>query len=248
MRYIDINSLKNLDELQRQLDECKDWNCIKDILSNLSQKTCWYCEHYVPCTGYAEVDHWRPKCQEKYPWLEFVIENYIYSCKACNNKKSTHFPLTDDSQRAKCSTDDLSKEEPLLLNPCNKNDVCSVCYDASGRLFAATDEIKEKVRITKEIFQLDTMERLAKKQKEFNKLSDKLRMMYKFRATPEIVDELIKMINKLITYENGNEFIWSYCMYLESWIRENEENFTEISIRDKIIFPQDFSEIYLGVA
>ncbi len=248
MRYIDINSLENLDELQRQLDECKDWNCVKDILSNLSQKTCWYCEHYVPCTGYAEVDHWRPKCQKKYPWLEFVIKNYIYSCKACNNKKSTHFPLTNDSQRAKCSTDDLSKEEPLLLNPCSKEDVCSVCYDAAGSLYARTEEIIEKVKKTKHFLKLDTTERIAKKQKAFNMLDSDLEMISLFKTKPEILDPLIEKINKRLVYEVGNEFVWSFCMYIESWLRENEENFTEISIRDKIKFPQDFSEIYLGIA
>lgn len=170
MRYVDINSLENLDELQERLNLCKDWNCVKEELSKLSQKTCWYCEHYITGSGYAEIDHWRPKCEGQYPWLEFTLRNYIYSCKACNNKKSTHFPLVDEAKKASCEIE-LSNEEPLLLNPCNKEDVRSVCYDNSGRLFPRTDKIKEKVKITKQILKLDTNERLAKNKEHLTSLT-----------------------------------------------------------------------------
>lgn len=245
MRYVDINSLENLDELQERLNLCKDWNCVKEELSNLSQKTCWYCEHYITGSGYAEIDHWRPKCEGQYPWLEFTLRNYIYSCKACNNKKSTHFPLVDEAKKANCEIE-LSNEEPLLLNPCNKEDVRSVCYDNSGRLFPRTDKIKEKVKITKQILKLDTNERLAKKQRAFNQLDENLKYIKKCKKR-EFADILIERINKLITYDEGNEFVWSFCMYIESWLRDNEKDLTEIPIREKIKFPQDFCEVYLGV-
>lgn len=245
MRYVDINSLENLDELQERLNLCKDWNCVKEELSNLSQKTCWYCEHYITGSGYAEIDHWRPKCEGQYPWFEFTLRNYIYSCKACNNKKSTHFPLVDEAKKASCEIE-LSNEEPLLLNPCNKEDVRSVCYDNSGRLFPRTDKIKEKVKITKQILKLDTNERLAKKQRAFNQLDENLKYIKKCKKR-EFADILIERINKLITYDEGNEFVWSFCMYIESWLRDNEKDLTEIPIREKIKFPQDFCEVYLGV-
>jgi len=248
LRYVDINSLENLDELQERLNKHRKWKLVKGDLANLSQKTCWYCENNVPCSGYPEVDHWRPKNENKYPWLEFVIKNYIYSCKVCNNKKLGQFPLVDESKRAKCESDDLSHEEPLLLNPCNKEDVRSVCYDASGRLFPRTDKIKEKVKITKKILKLDTNERLAKKQKAFNRLNNKLNSIKKYQENQQIAYDLINEINDLIKYDEGNEFVWSFCMYIESWLRDNEEDFTEIPIREKIKFPQDFCEVYLGVA
>lgn len=246
MRYVDINSLENLDELQERLNLCKDWNCVKEELSNLSQKTCWYCEHYITGSGYAEIDHWRPKCEGQYPWLEFTLRNYIYSCKACNNKKSTHFPLVDEAKKASCEIE-LSNEEPLLLNPCNKEDVRSVCYDNSGRLFPRTDKIKEKVKITKQILKLDTNERLAKRQRAFNRLDNNLNLIKEFQDNQKIVYKLINEINDLIKYDEGNEFVWSFCMYIESWLRDNEKDLTEIPIREKIKFPQDFCEVYLGV-
>ena len=248
MRYIDINSLENLDELQERLNKHRKWKLVKDDLANLSQKTCWYCEHYIPGSGYAEIDHWRPKNKDKYPWLEFSIRNYIYSCKACNNRKSTNFPLVDESQRAKCESDDLSHEEPLLLNPCNKEDVRSVCYDASGRLFGRTIKIRAKVKITKDILELDTQDRLAEKQEAFCELNELLDELLLYRTDAIEVEKIIKKINYKITYKDGKRFIWSFCMYIEYWLRDNEEYFTEIPIREKIKFPQDFCEVYLGVA
>lgn len=247
MRYVDINSLENLDELQERLDLCKDWNCVKEELSNLSQKTCWYCEHYITGSGYAEIDHWRPKCEGQYPWLEFTLRNYIYSCKACNNKKSTHFPLVDEAKKASCEIE-LSNEEPLLLNPCNIDDIRSICYDASGRLYTTKVEMSEKVKITKQILKLDTTARLAKKQRAFNQLDEKLKYIKKVQKNREFADILIEQINKLITYDEGNEFVWSFCMYIESWLKDYEDDFREIPIREKIKFPQDFCEVYLGVA
>ena len=151
----------------------------------------------------------------------------------------------DEAKKASCEIE-LSNEEPLLLNPCNKEDVRSVCYDNSGRLFPRTDKIKEKVKITKQILKLDTNERLAKKQRAFNQLDENLKYIKKCKKR-EFADILIERINKLITYDEGNEFVWSFCMYIESWLRDNEKDLTEIPIREKIKFPQDFCEVYLGV-
>lgn len=246
MRYINISSIENLDELQTKLNECRNWSCVKEVLSELSQKTCWYCEHYVPATGYAEVDHWRPKSQEMYPWLEFEIKNYIYSCKCCNNKKLDKFPLKDDTKRAKSLTDDISKEEPLLLNPLNKSDIQSICYDKSGRLISKKNEITDKVRKTKEILQLDTTDRLAEKQAAFNSLCSDLEMFLDFKSDEKIADKMIAKINQRIKYNQGNTFIWSFCMYIESWFRENDIELAGSNIREKIEFPEDFKEIYLS--
>ena len=246
MRYININSIENFDELQTKLNKCKKWSCVKEALSELSQKTCWYCEHYVPSTGYAEVDHWRPKDKNLYPWLEFELKNYIYSCKCCNNKKLYKFPLKDETKRAKAPTDDISKEEPLLLNPLNKSDIQSICYDKSGRLMPRKNEIIDKVRKTKEILQLDTTDRLAEKQKAFSRLCYDLDIYLKFKSNQEIANEMIKQINKKIEYEQGNTFVWSFCMYIESWLRENDIELAGTDIREKINFPSDFEEVYLS--
>lgn len=246
MRYIDINSIENLDELQLRLKECKDWGCVRSILADLSKKTCWYCEHYVPATGYAEVDHWRPKSQKMYPWLEFEIKNYIYSCKCCNNKKLDKFPLKDDTKRAKSPTDDISKEEPLLLNPLNKSDIQSICYDMSGRLVPKKNEIRDKVRKTKEILQLDTTDRLAEKSKAFSVLCSDLDTYLQFKSNEEFANVMIKKINEKIKYEEGNPFVWSFCMYIESWFKENDTKLVGTNIREKIKFPEDFKEVYLN--
>jgi hypothetical protein len=42
----------------------------------------------------------------------------LFCCQLCNQRfKRNHFPLADDSQRARSHHDDIGKEQPLLINP-----------------------------------------------------------------------------------------------------------------------------------
>jgi hypothetical protein len=44
--------------------------------------------------------------------------NLLFCCQLCNQQfKGNHFPLADPARRAKSHRDDISREEPLLINP-----------------------------------------------------------------------------------------------------------------------------------
>ncbi|MEM9457068.1 MAG: hypothetical protein AAGF11_23015 [Myxococcota bacterium] len=93
---------------------------------------CVYCEAK---RAILHVEHYRPKnavtgardrelpdgTEQSHPgyyWLAYELDNLLLSCEDCNVKfKGTQFPLKDEGTRAWLSSDDLTKEAPLLLCP-----------------------------------------------------------------------------------------------------------------------------------
>jgi len=62
----------------------------------------------------AEDDLGRPG----YYWLAYEWTNLFFACQICNQKfKANLFPLTDPAARAVSHRDDLSREDPLLVDP-----------------------------------------------------------------------------------------------------------------------------------
>lgn len=127
------------------------WSLIKKDLSNLSNGKCWYCEVRQTRSVMA-VDHFRPKGNLKdvvpehdgYWWLAFDISNYRFSCTRCNSPlkgeddivrgKHNSFPLLDEAKRARKPADDVSLEEPILLDPTRATDPPLLFFDSDGRV------------------------------------------------------------------------------------------------------------------
>lgn len=93
---------------------------------------CVYCEQ---ARTILQIEHYRPRqavddarkrelpdgTKQKHPgyyWLAYELDNLLLACEDCNNAyKKYKFPLVDERARAWTSSDDLTKEAPLLLNP-----------------------------------------------------------------------------------------------------------------------------------
>jgi len=127
------------------------WSDIKSYLAKLSFDKCWYCECRQIRSDNA-VDHFRPKGRVAntepkhtgYTWLAFDYKNYRYACTYCNSKrknintdetegKGDEFPLIDESKRAYKESDNIKLEKPILLDPCNINDVRLLDFTFDGR-------------------------------------------------------------------------------------------------------------------
>lgn len=71
----------------------------KLALQKCSHDKCMYCESKVSHVYFGDVEHIRPKAQDKYPDLEFEWTNHGYCCARCNNHKKDQFdndcPLLD---------------------------------------------------------------------------------------------------------------------------------------------------------
>ena len=88
---------------------------VRDQLIKDQHYKCAYCESKIP-EQYHDVEHYRPK--SLYFWLGHKWSNLLYSCELCNRSyKNSNFPLKDELNRAKSQTDDITLEEPLIINP-----------------------------------------------------------------------------------------------------------------------------------
>jgi uncharacterized protein (TIGR02646 family) len=102
---------------------------VRNALRNAHHEKCAFCESFFGHISYGDVEHFRPKaayCQTQsdelkrpgYYWLAYEWTNLFLSCQLCNQRfKKNLFPLKNERRRARSHTHDLSKEEPLLIDP-----------------------------------------------------------------------------------------------------------------------------------
>ena len=113
---------------------------VKAALKRAQHGKCCYCEGKFEAHAGGDIEHYRPKGSIKqrrdsdrlYPgyfWLAYTWENLYWSCQTCNRSKSDLFPLQNDQQRARSSTDNLENEIPLILDPGgSKNPRCHIKF------------------------------------------------------------------------------------------------------------------------
>lgn len=131
------------------------WKDLKPELAKIMNNKCWYTE--APQIGTdTDVDHFRPKNAVKgvrktstgeehpgYWWLAFEPTNYRYSCIVANRRrrdvetgnvggKADEFPISNETQRAWCPTDDCKEEQSLLIDPCNREEVELITFAEDG--------------------------------------------------------------------------------------------------------------------
>lgn len=115
------------------------WTDLRPLLRRLSNGKCWYTEAKQEGTD-VDVDHFRPKKRVAeladaasshfgYWWLAYDPSNYRYSCIVANRRrhdvefgrtggKADHFPIFQETERAREPDADHSSERPLLIDPC----------------------------------------------------------------------------------------------------------------------------------
>lgn len=102
---------------------------VKDaLMKSHNENKCCYCEQRRRQSE-LEVEHFRPRTAAKqskkgrliYPgyfWLAYDWDNLYLSCGECNGRfKNCFFPLANPKERARSHNDDISNEQPLLVNP-----------------------------------------------------------------------------------------------------------------------------------
>lgn len=63
----------------------------KQALIDASWGKCMYCESKVSHVYFGDIEHIKPKAQDKYPHLEFEWSNLGFCCAVCNNSKSDRY-------------------------------------------------------------------------------------------------------------------------------------------------------------
>lgn len=104
---------------------------VKRALVDAQHGKCCFCESKTGMDG--DVEHYRPKAgfsQAKrqriqgpgYYWLAYEWSNLLLCCSICNQRfKRSLFPLADASRRAKSHHADVGREEPLFINPAERD-------------------------------------------------------------------------------------------------------------------------------
>lgn len=82
---------QTLDErtTKKKLFASERWKKAKAQLAIESHGKCNFCETDVLSNYYGDVEHFRPK--NPYWWLAHFYDNYLFSCRFCNGKKSNRF-------------------------------------------------------------------------------------------------------------------------------------------------------------
>jgi uncharacterized protein (TIGR02646 family) len=102
---------------------------VKQALRRAQHDKCAFCESKFAHIAYGDVEHFRPKAgwrQEEgeplgtpgYYWLAYEWTNLFLSCTLCNQRfKRNLFPLRTPTRRARSHQDEVTAEDPLLLDP-----------------------------------------------------------------------------------------------------------------------------------
>jgi len=143
---------------------------VRTAFDRLFHDKCGYCEHRIVRFD-QNVDHYRPKgrvAEEAdhpgYYWLAYEWKNLIPACTACNQKRSERleypnigrlppmgkadsFPLIDETTRAWSPLDDLTLEEPFLLDPTVDFPEEHLSFYPDGTAYGKTPRGEETIRI-----------------------------------------------------------------------------------------------------
>jgi uncharacterized protein (TIGR02646 family) len=138
---------------------------VQMALEKLFHGKCAYCEHLVDDSEW-DVDHYRPKRRvaerEDHPgyyWLTYTWENLYLVCKFCNQRrkdrphwdapsggpaqgKYEQFPVDDEANRAMSPSDNLDRELPYLLDPCDDEPSEYLRYGPDGDIHAVSNYTK----------------------------------------------------------------------------------------------------------
>ncbi|WP_155755418.1 hypothetical protein [Burkholderia multivorans] len=152
------------------------WSKFKDKFIEKFGDKCWFSETPRIGTDF-DVDHFRPKGRihledgsilkdannephQGYWWMAFLAKNYRYSCMFSNRLRDDggkwdYFPIVDESKRAWTDTDSTDDEQPLLLDPCNRDDVGLIIYQADGQVLPRHLESEDRISYIRAVFSIN---------------------------------------------------------------------------------------------
>ena len=186
-------------------------------LEALFNGKCAYCE--VRLTRFDwDVEHYRPKGavhkrpdHPGYYWLAYEWRNLLPSCTFCNQRrksrprrgyvndvtsfgKGTQFPVAKERTRAMNPDDDVTREKPILINPCESDPKRYFGYRVDGRIFPIKRNIR--ARRTIEILHLFESRLREDRKRKIDLMVDFLRI--RTGVTRKGDKESVAVVNSMI--------------------------------------------------
>ena len=188
MRFIDLNELiKKRSRWGHRKELWKNKKLQKDFREHGANK-CWYTEVQLIMQD-APIDHFRPKGEivpfrsynynkplrnSGYHWLTNEPRNYRVSCIYANRKtgdggKGGFFPLSDTSEYLTQAENE--HEEPLLLDPCIKEEVMLISFLGCEVVAASSNPFdQERVKVSSEIYNMNDTYLKAERRKVWDEV------------------------------------------------------------------------------
>ncbi|MBV8756318.1 MAG: hypothetical protein JO257_03520 [Deltaproteobacteria bacterium] len=106
---------------------------VKIALRTAQHDKCAFCESKVSHVAFGDVEHFRPKAAFRrqhgealtspaYFWLAYDWTNLLFACEPCNRRhKGNLFPLVDETARARSAADDVTRENPVFIDPASED-------------------------------------------------------------------------------------------------------------------------------
>ena len=201
MRYIELEGLLKKRNRWRHRAELWTNPCLKDDFRNWFYDKCWYTEAMLAGSD-MPIDHFRPKAAVKqyerydfneplkdcgYFWLKNDPSNYRVSCTYANRVtgtgkeqggKGTYFPLCPNSPLL--TENGTEEEKPLLLDPCNKDDVCLLSFLESQAVPVAVEGLeRERAETSIKLYNLNNTFIKAERVKVWD---DTQRALYRYKT------------------------------------------------------------------
>jgi uncharacterized protein (TIGR02646 family) len=141
-------------------------------LLEVFHKKCAYCETRL-VGQFGIVEHFRPKTSGMedrsftgYWWLAYEWQNLLVCCQRCNMMKANRFPIKGKRASPTAIGSELSKEKPLLLDPCIDKPDEHLAFDDSGAIAAKS----ERGRVTIQVLGLNREELVENRKREIEAL------------------------------------------------------------------------------
>ena len=176
---------------------------VRACLSAISSDKCAYCEYRLSRTDW-DVDHYRPKARvygrddhSGYYWLAYEWDNLLPACKHCNQLRSDpptlgnlgrtrgrgkgdKFPLADEQFRAFSPADQISNEEPLLINPALEDPSEHITFDPLGKPIKRTKKGRKSIKV----YNLDTRQLNNERRRTILRMAELFRLSKRAKALP----------------------------------------------------------------
>jgi hypothetical protein len=211
------------------------WKPIKDRLTKILGKKCWYTEVEL-IGGPLAIDHYRPV--RDYWWLAFDAANYRVSCPWANSPEhnATHgsaggkgdkFPLLPPALPAK-GKNRLRMERPVILDPCNPTDCELLAFQADGRpilnpAFASNAVAAHRVEQSNILLNLDHPDFNSKREQLCNAIANNVRA-HEALPTESAEREIIrsgieKLLDPKAPFSTAARFYLKLHQYLD-WVED----------------------------
>ncbi|PFZ90777.1 MULTISPECIES: hypothetical protein [Bacillus cereus group] len=227
IKHVEIEE-KNLKDFDFTIYSHREVN---KALKELFYGKCAYCESIFIQNASGHIEHWRPKKKvtenrdhNGYYWLASEWENLLWACPICNSQgnKGNKFPLIAGSQYAFKSSDDISLEAPLLINPCKENPELHLEYDYEGLIIGTTDKGKKSV----EVYGLARPDLTAARIKNANEIRRIIEMILTVISNTAMFIELPDNVKNEAIHERIKEnknFIDEYVAAIQERLKEQSE-------------------------